>query len=183
MMKLIAIVVVFLIHTAALKELVGSGSFSMRRHVSYILIISDIYYFNKYPIYFCAILEYARQDEDEGLEIEDYEAGEEIDVDNEIPKDVEPISKAVEGDKFEGDEILTDEQKAAMGIGSDRDLMERELEIRQAYNRARKWPKKNGKAYVPYVLGAHFTSKEKKVMARAFEEYERNTCIRYSNWI
>ena len=115
--------------------------------------------------------------------IEDYEAGEEIDVDNEIPKDVEPISKAVEGDKFEGDEVLTDEQKAAMGIGSDRDLMERELEIRQAYNRARKWPKKNGKAYVPYVLGAHFTSKEKKVMARAFEEYERNTCIRYSNRI
>ena len=118
------------------------------------------------------------------MDIEDYEAGEEIDVDNEIPKDVEPISNAVEGDKFEGDEILTDEQKAAMGVGIDRDLMEQELEIRQAITRAtRKWPKKNGKVYVPYELGAHFTANEKAVMSRGFEEYAKHTCIRYSNWI
>ena len=137
-----------------------------------------------YPIYFYAILErdVPTLVSDE-LSLDDLEAGEEIDLDNEIPKDVGPISPKVEGDKYQGDEILTAEQKAELGI-ADRDGMESELEIRQAITRAtRKWPKKDGKVYVPYELGAHFTANEKAVMSRGFEEYAKHTCIRYSNWI
>ena len=62
--------------------------------------------------------------------------------------------------------------------------MESELEMRQAITRAtRKWPKKDGKVYVPYELGTHFSANEKAVMSRGFEEYAKHTCIRYPNWI
>ena len=179
MMKLIAIVVVSLFHTAAFKGLVGTGSVTITRLKSY----KNICYFYKHPIHFYAILELANKDASDELSLDDLEAGEEIDLDNEIPKDVGPISPKVEGDKYQGDEILTAEQKAELGI-ADRDGMESELEIRQAITRAtRKWPKKNGKVYVPYELGAHFTANEKAVMSRGFEEYAKHTCIRYSNWI
>ena len=137
-----------------------------------------------YPIYFYAILErdVPPQVSDE-LSLDDLEAGEEIDLEHEIPKDVEPIGPAVEGDKYQGDEILTAEQKAELGI-ADRDGMESELEMRQAITRAtRKWPKKDGKVYVPYELGTHFSANEKAVMSRGFEEYAKHTCIRYPNWI
>ena len=137
-----------------------------------------------YPIYFYAILErdVPTLVSDE-LSLDDLEAGEEIDLEHEIPKDVEPIGPAVEGDKYQGDEILTAEQKAELGI-ADRDGMESELEMRQAITRAtRKWPKKDGKVYVPYELGTHFSANEKAVMSRGFEEYAKHTCIRYPNWI
>jgi len=146
-MKLIAIVVVSLFHTASFKGLVGT-----ERDVP--TLVSD------------------------ELSLDDLEAGEEIDLEHEIPKDVEPIGPAVEGDKYQGDEILTAEQKAELGI-ADRDGMESELEMRQAITRAtRKWPKKDGKVYVPYELGTHFSANEKAVMSRGFEEYAKHTCIR-----
>jgi len=63
MMKLIAIVVVSLFHTAAFKGLVGT--------------------------------ELARKDANDELSLDDLEAGEEIDLDIEIPIDVGPISPKV----------------------------------------------------------------------------------------
>lgn len=147
MMKLIAIVVVSLFHTAALKGLVGR--------------------------------ELARKDDDDELTIDNYERGWEINPEHEIPPGVPIISPAVQGDKYQGDEILTAEQKAAKGL-ADRFGMVKELDMRQAITSAtRKWPKgADGKVYVPYVFGTSFTENEKDVLARGFAEYAKNTCIR-----
>ena len=179
-MKLIAIVVVSLFHTAALKGLVGRGSFPITRLK--LCKNSAIWYFDKYPIYFHAILELARKDDDDELTIDNYERGWEINPEHEIPPGVPIISPAVQGDKYQGDEILTAEQKAAKGL-ADRFGMVKELDMRQAITSAtRKWPKgADGKVYVPYVFGTSFTENEKDVLARGFAEYAKNTCIRYPN--
>ena len=140
--------------------------------------------YNKYTTHFS---EYAREDDNNGLDIDDLEAGAEVVPDQEIPDDVQEISPLVEGELFEGDAALTDEQKALLNKEGSRDSTE--IEMRQALNGQKgweryKWPRSNdGKVYVPYTFQNRnsYTRKERANIEAAFEQYSSKTCLRYEN--
>jgi len=119
-----------------------------------------------------------------GLQLADYEAGAEIDPDKEVPDGVPVISDLVEGDFYQGDADLTDDQKAVGSRIEQRELTE--LEMRQAWVGQRgaerfKWKQSSdGKVYVPYTFQNYnsYTAKERANIAGAFEQYEQKTCIR-----
>ena len=139
--------------------------------------------YNEYTTQFS---EYTREDIDLSR-LQDLEAGSEVVPEQEIPDDVQEISPLVEGELFEGDADLTDEQKALMDKEGSRDLTE--IEMRQALNGQKgweryKWPKSSdGKVYVPYTFQNRnsYTRKERANIFAAFKQYESKTCLRYEN--
>ena len=139
--------------------------------------------YNEYTTQFS---EYTREDIDLSR-LQDLEAGAEVVPEQEIPDDVQEISPLVEGELFEGDADLTDEQKALMDKEGSRDLTE--IEMRQALNGQKgweryKWPKSSdGKVYVPYTFQNRnsYTRKERANIFAAFKQYESKTCLRYEN--
>ena len=139
--------------------------------------------YNEYTTQFS---EYTREDIDLSR-LQDLEAGAEVVPEQEIPDDVQEISPLVEGELFEGDADLTDEQKALMDKEGSRDLTE--IEMRQALNGQKgweryKWPRSNdGKVYVPYTFQNRnsYTRKERANIFAAFKQYESKTCLRYEN--
>ena len=141
--------------------------------------------YNQYTTQFS---EYTREDIDLSR-LQDLEAGAEVVPEQEIPDDVQEISPLVEGELFEGDADLTDEQKALMDKEGSRDLTE--IEMRQALNGQKgweryKWPKSSdGKVYVPYTFQNRnsYTRKERANIFAAFKQYESKTCLRYENYI
>ena len=149
----------------------------------YIICVWRYSIYNEYTTQFS---EYSR----EGIDLsrlEDLEAGAEVVPEQEIPDDVQEISPLVEGELFEGDADLTDEQKALMDKEGSRDLTE--IEMRQALNGQKgweryKWPKSSdGKVYVPYTFQNRnsYTRKERANIFAAFKQYESKTCLRYEN--
>jgi len=115
-------------------------------------------------------------DEEVGLDIDDFLDAEEIDLDHEIPEDKEdPIEEAHEdGNMYEGDMDLTEEQIALLE-GGDRAAI---MEMRQVMLRNH-WPRVGDHMIIPYTINANqFDKSERKNIARAFEEYEKQTCIR-----
>ena len=139
--------------------------------------------YNEYTTQFS---EYTREDIDLSR-LQDLEAGAEVVPEQEIPDDVQEISPLVEGELFEGDADLTDEQKALMDKEGSRDLTA--IEMRQALNGQKgweryKWPKSSdGKVYVPYTFQNRnsYTRKERANIFAAFKQYESKTCLRYEN--
>ena len=73
-------------------------------------------------------------------------------------------------DGFEGDIILTAEQAAIIEKGTYE-------ELRSASTRNR-WPKSGSNVLIPYVLSSSYSTSERAGIAKAFKEYESNTCIR-----
>ena len=120
------------------------------------------------------------KDEEVGLDIDDFLEAEEIDLDHEIPEDKEdPIEEAHEdGNMYEGDMDLTEEQIALLE-GGDRAAI---MEMRQVMLRNH-WPRVGDHMIIPYTINANqFDKSERKNIARAFEEYEKQTCIRYDKF-
>ena len=149
----------------------------------YIICVWRYLIYNEYTTQFS---EYTREDIDLSR-LQDLEAGAEVVPEQEIPDDVQEISPLVEGELFEGDADLTDEQKALMDKEGSRDLTE--IEMRQALNGQKgweryKWPKSSdGKVYVPYTFQNRnsYTRKERANIFAAFKQYESKTCLRYEN--
>ena len=166
-------------------------SYQVRQIIAAISVPRNVICVNIYVIwdkYTTLFSEYLREDGKKGLQLADYEAGAEIDPDNEIPDGVPVISPLVEGEFYQGDADLTDEQKEAVGSRIDeRELTE--IELRQAWVGQRgaeryKWDKSSdGKVYVPYTFQNYnsYTAKERANIAGAFEQYEQKTCLRYQD--
>ena len=149
----------------------------------YIICVWRYLIYNEYTTQFS---EYTREDIDLSR-LQDLEAGAEVVPEQEIPDDVQEISPLVEGELFEGDAALTDEQKALMDKEGSRDLTE--IEMRQALNGQKgweryKWPKSSdGKVYVPYTFQNRnsYTRKERANIFAAFKQYESKSCLRYED--
>ena len=111
------------------------------------------------------------------LGIDDFIRGEEIDLEHEIPEGENPLNDAHErGKEFQGDLVLTEEQVAIFKSGNATAL----VEIRQVILKNH-WPRKGDHIMIPYTINAtQFSSKERANIARAFEEFEKHTCLRYS---
>ena len=69
--------------------------------------------------------------------------------------------------------MLTPEQASIIINGTEDDLISMRSSIRENH-----WSRKGSKVYIPYTITGTFSKKEKSNIARAFAEYEKNTCIR-----
>ena len=77
------------------------------------------------------------------------------------------------GHMYQGDIDLTDEQLALL-TGNET----ARLEMRQVILRNH-WPRVGNRITIPYTTSVNFEESERANIARAFEEYEKHTCIRY----
>ena len=100
--------------------------------------------------------------------------GRKIDEENEIPKDQDPVQDAIEnGDRYEGDMVLTEEQAAIIVNGTKEDVISMRSAIKENH-----WPRHNSNIYIPYVISGEYNDNERANIARAFEDFENNTCLR-----
>ena len=84
-----------------------------------------------------------------------------------------------DGNMYQGDMDLTDEQLALLEGGNETAIME----MRQVMLRNH-WPRVGDHMIIPYTMNhAEFEKSERENIARAFEEYEKHTCIRYHEFI
>ena len=108
------------------------------------------------------------------LHLEDYINGRKIDKDNEIPKDQDPVEDAMEnGEGFQGDIDLTPEQASIIVKGTRKDLISMRSSIKDKH-----WPRQGAHVYIPYTISGEYDENEKANIARAFDDFEINTCIR-----
>ena len=76
------------------------------------------------------------------------------------------------GDLFEGDVMLTKDQKRALDVGNDIVLHNAKIDGH--------WPKNgNGHVAIPYKISNKFTYGQRRVINKALKEYSKNTCIRF----
>ena len=112
------------------------------------------------------------------LDETDFANGNKIDLSQAIAHD--PIEDALDGgdNLFEGDIDLNNEQK---------EMIENDLGYNLASSRAvtrkRKWAKIGSIVPIPYVISSSYTSEERATLARAFNEFESKTCIRYKRLV
>ena len=108
------------------------------------------------------------------LDETDFANGNNIDLSQAVDND--PIEDALDGgdNLFEGDIDLNNEQKEMI----ENDLGY-SLALSRAVTRKRKWAKIGSIVPIPYVLSSSYTSEERSTLARAFNEFESKTCIRY----
>ena len=100
--------------------------------------------------------------------------GRKIDEENEIPKDQDPVEDAIEnGDGYEGDMVLTEEQAAIIVNGTEEDVISMRSAIKENH-----WPRRESNIYIPYVISGKYNKNERANIARAFEDFENNTCLR-----
>jgi len=108
---------------------------------------------------------------------QDFENGRKIDLETERPKGTNPLARAIDeygGGNYEGDIMLNEEELAIMG-GRKRSLEKRLLSF------AGHWPRNGSVVNVPYTTDDWntFSTSEKANIARAIEEYDNKTCIRF----
>jgi hypothetical protein len=77
------------------------------------------------------------------------------------------------GDGFEGDMDLTPEQVAIIVNGTPEDLISMRSSMKE-----KSWPKRGMNVYIPYVITGEYNEDERANIARAFEDFENNTCLR-----
>ena len=76
------------------------------------------------------------------------------------------------GELFEGDMRLTEDQKRALDGGNDIVLHNADIDGH--------WPKNdNNLVEIPYELSHKFTSRQRRAINKAMNEYKKNTCIRF----
>ena len=102
----------------------------------------------------------------------DFENGDKINLETEVPEGEDPIKDAIEnGNLFEGDILLNKEQA---------EIIENETEDRSAITVPdMKWKKRNGNVIVGYTFRSRYNSEERANIARAISEIAKHTCIRY----
>ena len=104
---------------------------------------------------------------------QDFENGRKIDLENEIPKGVknpiDTVHSSMKGKgNYQGDLMLTPYQ-----------LQRIKGEGRALHPFVTYWPSNGTHVNIPYnISDPTFTSYERANIARAVEDYERNTCIR-----
>ena len=109
------------------------------------------------------------------LDATDFANGNKIDV--EVPEGQNPIQDAIDnGDGYEGDIHLNNEQAAIIANGTEEERSALRAATTTSYH---KWPKSGSTVSVPYEISSSFSSSERAVIARAFSDYQSNTCIRY----
>ena len=112
--------------------------------------------------------------EDKQLHAIDFLNGKRIDEEHEIPNNKDPLNDAIEnGEAFEGDIRLTEKQAGIIMNGTKQDLVSMRSAIRE-----RHWPERDSKVYIPYTISSTYSTSEKANIARAIEDFEKNTCIR-----
>merc|ERR1712018_109725 len=108
---------------------------------------------------------------------QDWENGRKIDLETQRPPGTNPLARAIDtygGGNYQGDIMLSDEQKSIL-MGRKRGLEKRLLSF------VGHWPRNGSLVYVPYTTDDFndFSSSEKANIARAIEEYNNKTCIRF----
>ena len=108
------------------------------------------------------------------LSATDFANGAALDISADMPSDgSDHISNAHEmgGGNYQGDLQLTPEQFQVIAENKP---------IGRALTLIRHWPRVNGIVKIPYIMSVcDYTTNEKARLARAIQEYEDNTCIRY----
>ena len=106
----------------------------------------------------------------------DYENGRKINETTEIAKDQNPITKAIENSPGSfGDIDATPEEIQILDGGN----IEAILQLRSVMMEKR-WPRGgDGMVRIPYYISGTYNDEEEAHIARAFEDFENNTCIRY----
>ena len=107
------------------------------------------------------------------LNAKDYRLGDMIDKD--VPEGKSIASALEQGDGYEGDIKLNDEQEAIMRTGTDD---ERALVRAASTYSSHKWRKVGDYVHVPYTISDDFTEVERGLIAKGFQDYHKNTCIR-----
>ena len=98
----------------------------------------------------------------------DFVKGREVDVTIQLSEGLDNV--AHNGEKFQGDIVLTPEQYEVIAENKPRG---RNLEL------IKHWTKENNVVTIPYILAAcDYTADERSNLARAIEEYKNKTCIR-----
>ena len=77
------------------------------------------------------------------------------------------------GDGFQGDMDLTPEQAVIFENGNKNGLIATRAALKQ-----KKWPKRGSNVYIPYVISGEYDENERANIARAFEDLEKNTCLK-----
>lgn len=107
------------------------------------------------------------------MDSDDFRRGAEIDTT--VPEGLTITEAGEGGSAFEGDIQLTELQRAIMEGGTD----EEKDEVRSATkNEHHKWPKVGDIIEVPYTITNDFDQEERALIARGFDDYHKNTCIR-----
>ena len=104
------------------------------------------------------------------LDDEDFRRGAEIDVNVPEP-DISDLAGA--GNQFEGDIALSEDERMMVENGI------HPAESRSAIKDSRKkWPTVGNHVEVPYTITDEFDQEERAFIARGFDDYHKNTCIR-----
>ena len=104
------------------------------------------------------------------LDSEDFRRGAAIDLNVPEP-DLNALAEG--GNQFEGDIALSDEERMMVENGI------HPGETRSAIkDSSRKWPRVGNYVEVPYTITNQFDKEERAIIARGFDDYHRNTCIR-----
>ena len=77
------------------------------------------------------------------------------------------------GDGFQGDMDVTSDQAAILKNVNNKDSMA----LRSALT-SKTWPMKGSNVFIPYVISGEYDEDERANIARAFEDFENNTCLR-----
>ena len=111
------------------------------------------------------------------LRFSDYYSGFKIDEDNEIPDGEDPVEDAMEkGNDFQGDIALNAKEEEIIINGTKNDSISMRAALREGH-----WigNPRDDNVYIPFTISRDFKRSEVKNIARAIEDYENKTCIRY----
>ena len=113
----------------------------------------------------------------------DYNLGEALKLDVPEGDDMTQEEAAARGNnkEFEGDIMLANEDREIMENGSEEEKSALYEELRSASSiRRHKWKASKGMVNVPYTITNEFDKRERALIARGFQDYEKTACIRYN---
>ena len=114
------------------------------------------------------------------LSFSDYYSGFQIDEDHEIPEDEDPLEEVMEQkgtDNYEGDITLNTQEKEIIVNGTEKDSISMRSALREGHWNGNP---RDDNVYIPYTISRDFRRSERRNIARAIEDYEKQTCIRYT---
>ena len=111
------------------------------------------------------------------LSFSDYYSGFKIDEDHQIPDDKDPVEDAMEkGKDFQGDIVLNAKEKEIITNGTKNDSISMRAAMREGHWNGNP---RDDNVYIPFTISREFKKRERKNIARAIEDYNEKTCIRY----
>ena len=124
----------------------------------------------------------SRRSKTRHLSFSDYYSGFKIDEDHEIPEDEDPLEDAMEqkGTDYQGDITLNAQEKEVIVNGTKNDSISMRAALREGHWNGNP---RDDNVYIPYTISRDFRRSERRNIARAIEDYEKQTCIRYILYI